>query len=256
MMTKTPMKLTQLIMGMPVTIEITDLPQSHASDVILECMDYLRSVDEQFSPYKESSEVTKINHGLIHEKDWSDEMKEVMNIAEKTKEQTFGYFNVYNNEGMFDPSGIVKGWAIQNIAHITENSGSKHYSMNVGGDIALSGHNTHGKPWAIGIKNPMNTSEIVKVLSIERGGVATSGSYERGNHIYNPLYRSDSLDDVLSITVIGPTILEADRFATAAFAMGKRGVEFIESMLGFEAYQIDRAGIATQTSHFTNYVVS
>ncbi len=54
----------------------------------------------------------------------------------------------------------------------------------------------------------------------------------------------------MSITVVGPTILEADRFATVAFAMGKSGIHYIESMPGLEAYMIDKDGMATMTTHF------
>ena len=60
--------------------------------------------------------------------------------------------------------------------------------------------------------------------------------------------------DVVSLSVIGPNIYEADRFATAAFAMGQEGIRFIERLEGFEGYMIDRHGQATFTSGFTRYV--
>ena len=84
--------------------------------------------------------------------------------------------------------------------------------------------------------------------------MATSGTYIRGQHIYNPHNRVQTFDDIVSLTVIGPNIYEADRFATAAFAMGKSGIDFIESLPGFEGYIIDSNGIATMTSGFENYV--
>ncbi len=61
------------------------------------------------------------------------------------------------------------------------------------------------------------------------------------------------LDDVKSLTVIGPDIYEADRFATAAFAMGRGGIDFIESLEGFEGYMIDASKTATFTSGFGRY---
>jgi FAD:protein FMN transferase len=87
------------------------------------------------------------------------------------------------------------------------------------------------------------------------GGVATSGNYIRGAHIYDPK-TENPLKDLVSITVIGPNVYEADRFATAAFAMGEKGIYFIESLKGFEEYAIDKAGIATQTSGFKKYEIS
>jgi thiamine biosynthesis lipoprotein len=85
-------------------------------------------------------------------------------------------------------------------------------------------------------------------------GVATSGTYVRGQHIYDPIHNQTLPDGVVSLTVIGPNIYEADRFATAAFAMGLEGIYFIESLEGFEGYLINQQGQATFTSGFTEYI--
>jgi len=82
-------------------------------------------------------------------------------------------------------------------------------------------------------------------------GVATSGTYIRGQHIYNPYRPEEKIEDIVSITVVGPDIYEADRFATAAFAMGRGGIMFIEELKDFEGYAVDAAGIATMTSGFS-----
>ncbi len=85
-------------------------------------------------------------------------------------------------------------------------------------------------------------------------GIATSGSYRRGQHIYNPHNANAPLTEIVSISVIGPNVYEADRFATAAFAMGKQGINFIENLKGFEGYMINKDGIAVQTSDFVRYL--
>jgi thiamine biosynthesis lipoprotein len=85
--------------------------------------------------------------------------------------------------------------------------------------------------------------------------VATSGTYARGRHIYNPKAAEPLTDEIVSLTVVGPDIYEADRFATAAFAMGAAGIQFIEQLDGFEGYQIDRQGQATLTTGFKDYVL-
>jgi thiamine biosynthesis lipoprotein len=95
--------------------------------------------------------------------------------------------------------------------------------------------------------------EIVKVLAVSNCGVATSGTSIRGPHIYNPKIDGQLVTDVVSLTVIGPNIYEADRFATAAFAMGEEGIRFIERLEGFEGYMIDQRGLATFTSGFARY---
>ena len=107
----------------------------------------------------------------------------------------------------------------------------------------------------MGIRNPFNMAEIIKVLRVCNEGVATSGTYIRGLHIYNPKSQGELVTDIVSLTVIGPNIYEADRFATAAFAMGREGILFIERLRGFEGYMIDDTGEATLTSGFEEYVI-
>ena len=114
--------------------------------------------------------------------------------------------------------------------------------MIAGGDIQSHGLNYEEKEWSIGIRSPFNIEEIVKIVRVKERGIATSGSYERGQHIYNPHEPEKKLLDIVSITVVGPNVLEADRFATAAFAMGLEGINFIERLQGFEGYAIDSAG--------------
>ena len=93
------------------------------------------------------------------------------------------------------------------------------------------------------------------MLVVTDKGVATSGTAIRGQHIYDPHNPDTSLQDVVSLTVIGPNVFEADRFATAAFAMGKRGIFFIQQLPGFEGYMIDASARATFTSGFERYVL-
>ena len=238
-------------MGMSIEIEIGGGTQ----ETLEAAFAYLTSIDERFSPYKEGSEVSQMNRGEIAPEQMSGEMREVLALAEKTKAETNGYFDIHTPSGEIDPSGIVKGWAILNAAKLIKEAGHDNYMVNAGGDIASGGVNEAGAEWHVGIRNPFKLEEIVKVVCPQGKGVATSGSYIRGAHIYNPHAPSDALDEVVSITVIGPDVLEADRFATAAFAMGKGGIDFIEQQQGFEGYLIDKNGIATMTSGFGQYVV-
>ncbi len=256
------MKETRLIMDMPIEIELP-VADIDAHKAIEDAFAYLISVDERFSTYKEDSEISRINRGELMLAASSEEMKEVFALGEKTKKETHGFFDIHRPDpstpfgagGLIDPSGIVKGWAILNTAKIIRNAGFENYFINAGGDIASHGKNAAGEEWSVGIRNPFNTNEIVKVVYPRGKGIATSGSYIRGDHIYNPHAPEEKLRDIVSITVIGPDVLEADRFATAAFAMGKDGIAFIETLPGFEGYAIDAHGIATMTSGFASYTL-
>ncbi len=238
-------------MGMPVTVEVVDSTVTHR--VFNEVFSYLEYVDDTFSTYKDTSEITAINQGRLTLAQASRDMQTVFALSERTKQETNGYFEIRRN-GTIDPSGLVKGWAIYNAAQILRQFGFENLYVDAGGDVQMYGHNAEGCPWKVGIRNPFNANEIVKVLTVTDRGVATSGNYVRGQHIYNPKTDGDLVTDVVSLTVIGPNIYEADRFATAAFAMGREGIVFIENLDGFEGYMIDRHGQATLTSGFEGYV--
>ena len=233
-------------MGMPVAVDLPGGTEGALEKVFA----YFTEVDERFSTYKPASEIAKINRGEIKIEDASKEMQEIFALAERTQRETNGYFSITKPDGGIDPSGIVKGWAIRNAALLAEGLGYCNYFIDVAGDIQSKGVDEAAAPWSIGIRNPFNRDEIVKVVYPKGNGVATSGTYIRGQHIYNPHEPAQTLDDVVSLTVVGPDVYEADRFATAAFAMGREGINFIERLPGFEGYSIDSKGIATETSGF------
>jgi thiamine biosynthesis lipoprotein len=247
------MKQTRILMGMPITVLIVD-PQATV-EIFNEVFNYFTHIDEKFSTYKTTSEISAINAGTLALADASEEMQLVFTMCEETKQQTGGYFDIKNPSGKLDPSGIVKGWAIWNAAKLLEKNGFANFYIDAGGDIQPHGHNADGTRWAIGIKNPFDQNENVKVVYIGGGeeGVATSGTYIRGNHIYNPRSGNKPVSNIVSLTVIGPNIHDADRFATAAFAMGADGIQFIESLPGYEGYMIDKDKIATMTTGFGKY---
>ena len=250
------MKQTRILMGMPITVEIAD---PHATEEIFnEVFNYFTHIDETFSTYKTTSEISAINAGTLALSHASEEMQLVFTMCEETKQQTDGYFDIKTPNGKYDPSGLVKGWAIWNAAQLLEKNGFANFYIDAGGDIQPHGHNADGTQWAVGVKNPFSQNENVKVVYIGDGeeGVATSGTYIRGNHIYNPRGGGKAVSDIVSLTVIGPNIHDADRFATAAFAMGTDGIKFIESLQGYEGYIIDKNKIATMTTGFEKYTVA
>jgi thiamine biosynthesis lipoprotein len=247
------MQQTKIMMGMTIKVEIAD--QNAKEDIFNEVFSYFREVDEKFSTYKKDSEISKLNRNELDKSKLSDEMIEVLELCQKTKSETNGYFDIKNPDGINDPSGLVKGWAIWKAANIIKNKGYQNFFIDAGGDIQAFGKNKNNEFWKIGIRNPFKEEEIVKKFSIIDKGVATSGTYVRGQHIYNPLKPKEKINDIVSLTVIGPNIYEADRFATAAFAMGEEGLYFIENLPGFEAYGINKDGIAKMTSGFEKYVI-
>jgi len=245
------MKEARLLMGMPVTVKVVDADVT--ADILDEIFAYFEHVDGKFSTYKANSEITRINTNKLALREASQEMKAIFSLAERTKQETNGYFDIARN-GEYDPSGIVKGWAIYNAAMLLKRKGFSDFYVDAGGDIQVFGKNEENRLWRVGIRNPFNIDEIVKVLAVTDCGIATSGTYIRGHHIYNPKNGADPIPEIVSLTVIGPNIYDADRFATAAFAMGRGGIVFVENLEGFEGYMIDKNGQATLTTGFEGYV--
>jgi len=213
-----------------------DIPEAKNEVIFSDVFELLRQIDARFSPYKKDSELSGYQRGEIIQKNLSLQMKAVMAACKKFEKLTNGYFSA-NFAGKYDPTGYVKGWAIAEAGKLIEKQGYKTYCIGIGGDIlARSGGS---KEWQIGIQDPKDKTKILNKLSISNGAVATSGNYERGLHIINPK-TSKPANELLSLTVIGPDIIKADVLATAAFAMGKAGVKFVDRQKGYKALAVAR----------------
>lgn len=243
------MKKQKIVMGMLSVVDIVD--KGATDEDINEIFSYFHYIDNKFSTYKENSEISQINRKELKEPQYSSEMRKILYLSETTKKETDGYFDIQIN-GVLDPSGIVKGYAIFEAARIFKNKGFNNFYVEIAGDVQTYGKNEKNEKWSVGIQNPFNLNEIVKVVYLKGQGIATSGTYLRGKHIYNPKSK-EKADDIMSVTVIGPNVYEADRFATAVFAMGRKGIEFIEKLKGFEGYMIQKDKRAVYTSGFENY---
>lgn len=237
-------------MGMPVTVMLAG---NGKEKDIEDVFSYLQWIDDTFSTYKPTSEISRINSGILEQSNVSKKVKKIFALCEKTKKETHGYFDMVRG-GKIDPSGIVKGYAIHEAAESLREKGYANFYIEIAGDIEVAGVNEKGEKWKIGIENPFNRKEIIKVLFVTDKGIATSGNYIRGKHIYNPIAKTPA-DDIASITVLGPNAYEADRFATAAFAMGEKGIDFIETLKGFEGYMVTKKKQAIYTSGFEKFVL-
>jgi thiamine biosynthesis lipoprotein len=244
-------KRTWIQMGMPITVCIQD--QTAGPEDLAEVVSWLDQVDQRYSPYRETSDVSRLNAGKLARQEVGEELASILQMCQQTKAETGGYFDATRN-GQFDPSGLVKGWAIERAAEILAARGFANYFVDAGGDVRAVGLNGDGQFWRVGIRNPFRRDEVVKVLAISDRGVATSGTAVRGRHIYDPFSAGPLQTDVASLTVVGPTIFEADRMATAAFAMGQAGLSFIAARPDLAAYAVMTDGTATYTQGFRDYV--
>ena len=228
-------------MGTGVSIDIPGADDQLFQKVFERLID----IDERFSTYKSSSEVSKFISGQLTEDDLSRELKKVISACRQAEKDTEGYFSAWAS-GKFDPSGYVKGWAINEGAKIIKKAGHRTFCIGIGGDIlAASGSD---KVWRVGIQDPRDKNSIIATIAAKNIAVATSGTSARGLHIISPK-TGQPADSILSITVVGPDIIDADVLATAAFVVGEFGLNFIGGQTrGYEALMVDETGKISMTS--------
>ena len=222
-------------MGMPVTVDVRDEAENPA--VLDAVYADLVFVDRTFSPFLPDSAISRINRGELSPDHADPVVRDVLDLCRLYEKLTDGYFSAWFGSRL-DPSGLVKGWAIGRAASILDGHGYRNYFVDAAGDIMARGHSGEGRPWRVGIRHPVERDRVARVILASELAIATSGTYEKGSHIYDP-HTGRSVDDLLSLTVVGPSVLDADAYATAAFAMGAHGLEFIERLDGYQAYAID-----------------
>jgi FAD:protein FMN transferase len=224
------------VMGTVVSIELADdLPPSRLSGLIDDTCAWLHEVDQRFSTYKPDSEVCRFRDGSLALADCSPDMRHVLDACADLWRDTDGYFDAYAG-GPFDPSGYVKGWCVEVASGRLFAAGSSRHYINAGGDIRMRGLNPDGQPWRIGIRHPWEADRVSWVLALTDGAVATSGTYERGAHVWNPRTGKPA-SGLRSVTVVGGDLALADAYATAALAMGERGITWLAKLAadGFES---------------------
>lgn len=231
-------------MGMAVSIDIRDA-RVHAG-AVSEVVRWLHHVDATFSTHKPESPISAMGRGELAFNEVDDEIVEVLRLCEAMRIATGGTFDVFEipapNGTRFDPSGLVKGWAVEKAARRLEAHGVENFCLNAGGDIALRGHPRPGEPWRIGIRHPDNPDALALVINApELLAVATSATYERGAHIIDPR-TAQPTTALASATVVGPDLTVADAYATAVFVMGLDGLAWMDDQPGFEAYLITHDG--------------
>lgn len=222
--------------------------------IIDEIKIFLRDVESELSPFLPQSEISKINSGQIKIADASARAQHILNLCDETKKLSGGYFDIKKNNKMrnIDPCGLVKGWVISQSAMILKRRGFNNFLVEISGDMQTSGRPKNKKFWAIGIRDPFEKNRIIKILNLSDQGIATSGTAEKGCHIYNPVDNKTE-NDLISLTAVSPSVFDADRFATAAFAMGRRGLNFLENKKGLEGYAIFKNQTAAFTSGFKKF---
>jgi thiamine biosynthesis lipoprotein len=222
------------VMGTAISLELgDDLAYPELSRLADEVFAWLRLVDERFSTYRPDSEVCRLDRGELRVGDCSADLRAVLDRCAQLWGDTDGYFDVYA-AGRLDPSGYVKGWAVEVAAGRLLSAGSANHCLNAGGDVRVRGRPEPGQPWRVGIRHPWQPAATCWVVAGTDLAIATSGTYERGPHVIDP-HRGVPATALRSVTVVGPDLGTADAYATAALAMGTAGLDWLARLDGHES---------------------
>jgi thiamine biosynthesis lipoprotein len=239
------------LMGTVITLDLRDaaVPASAADSVFA----WFHEVDAVFSTYRADSEISRLSRGELHESECRREVREVLGLCEEVRQLSGGSFDVRHG-GAIDPSALVKGWSVERAAALLMTAGARNFAINAGGDLLVRGEPAPGEAWRVGVRHPEVADRVAVVLGVKDLAVATSGAYERGQHIADPRL-GGAASGLLSMTVVGPSLTYADAYATAAFVMGDAGAAWVAGIDAYEALAITSRGTTVATPGIESLIV-
>lgn len=218
-------------------------------EAVEEAVRWLHQVDATFSTYRADSPISRLARGELSVRDCPPEVHAVLQRCRELHDETGGFFSAYAG-GQLDPSGYVKGWAIERASDILTRAGSVNHSVNGGGDVQCLGESAAGRPWRIGITDPHRPGQLVGIVVGRNHAIATSGTAERGHHVLDP-HTARPPHGLASVTVVGPHLADADAYATAAFAMGTGALAWLEQLPSYCGFTVAADGATAATSGWT-----
>lgn len=203
-----------------------------------------RDIESRFSLYRPDSELSLVARGELSLPDASAELIASYTRALAWRARTDGAFTPHRPDGTLDLNGIVKAEAIERAGAVLDAAGCPEWTINVGGDILTRS----AEP--VGVVDPHHRDALLcsVVLSDGRRALATSGSAERGDHIW--LGGSLSPAHYVQVTVIADDIVTADVLATAIVAGGPASMDDLTDQWDIDVLAVDRAGALVATPGF------
>ncbi|MFC8732765.1 FAD:protein FMN transferase [Luteimicrobium sp. NPDC057192] len=238
------------VMGMPVSLALRG---RHATgpraDAAWEAaLAELRHVDAVFSTYRPDSWISRLGRGEVTVDDCPPEVREVLSLGELARLGSGGAFDVRrpgpDGTVVLDPSGVVKGWAVERALRAFDDLDGTDVCLSAGGDLACRTRADGSPGWRIGVEDPHDPARVVAVVPVRDGAVATSGLAHRGAHVVDP--RTGRVPTALaSVTVVGPDLTWADIDATTAFVLGDDALPWLAGRPGEVGVVVRADGTAT-----------
>jgi thiamine biosynthesis lipoprotein len=237
------------VMGTVVTIDLFHLGDPRAGHSAIEKVrSMLIDVDRVFSTYKASSPINRLRRGEVSLGETPPQVADILDLCQRAKTLTGGWFDPWSLPGGIDPTGYVKGWAAQLALDELRDLDLSGAIVNAAGDIASFGGPDAGVVFRTGIVRPDDPQRLAAVVEL-RACLATSGEAERGAHLYNP-FTHEFAGAVASASVSGPDLGVCDAFATALSVGGHDVMVLIDKLEGYEAMTLDANGAMRATPGF------
>jgi FAD:protein FMN transferase len=243
------------IMGLPVSVHMRG-PLARGPEVaraVAELFTALRADDERFSTWKPQSPVSRIRRGELRLEDAGARVREAAALCTEAGVRTGGAFSAWrpgpDGTPVFDPTGLVKGWAVEQafdrlverLAGLRPGLGGHDVLVSAGGDVVVACARTDTPDWNIAVEDPRDRRRVLLTVPLRRGAVATSGTAARGDHIVDPA-TGKAPGGLLSATVIGPSLVWADVYATAAFVRGPDAAAWLATLADHAGLLVDTGG--------------
>ncbi|HEY4267824.1 MAG TPA: FAD:protein FMN transferase [Galbitalea sp.] len=212
-----------------------------ADDAIAAVVAVFAAHDHRYSLYRPQSELSSIASGRLALIDASDELRITYAAALEWRNRTGGAFTPHRPDGVIDLSGTVKAAAMRDAGEVLALAGVDDWCLNVGGDVLVSGRPDPGHPWVVGIVDPADRRMLLTSVSVSgpRTACATSGSAERGDHIWT---RGATPSPFVQVTVVANDIEVADVLATAVIAGGETTLDLVTRSFDIDVLTVDRVG--------------
>ncbi|MHB1487604.1 MAG: FAD:protein FMN transferase [Acidimicrobiales bacterium] len=237
-----PLRHDEQVMGTVVSFTVVrgQLPVQAAWSAIRSACAGLRADDAIFSTWDHRSPLSRLRRGEITLSDAPAVVRAVLEQCKAARQASDGWFDPWAMPGGVDPTGLVKGWAVERALAVLRDAGAAGAMVNGGGDIAAFGRPGPDARWRVGIRHPWRPDGLACVVQVDTA-IATSGSYERGPHLIDPRTGHPTCG-VASATVTGPSLALADALATALAVGGGRVLASVGALEGYGAYLIGADG--------------
>jgi thiamine biosynthesis lipoprotein len=239
------------VMGTVVTIDVYSEQTTGSPEIsigLARARATLRQADAVFSTWKTDSPMSRLRRGEISCAEAPPQVGDVLDLCATARELSGGWFDPWAMPGGIDPTGYVKGWAAQRALDALRSGGVSGAMVNAAGDVASFGGPQSATAFRIGIVDPFAPRQLACVVELT-GAIATSGSYERGEHLIDPWTRRPTTR-AASASVTGPDLGLADALATALVIAGKAGLTSIEAIDGYQGFVISFDGTWQWTDGF------